>query len=480
MSEVIHERSHLSVSSAQGNSLGGILFPSRIWALLTVSDLLLRHRQKIHDREKVMSKQSRRPRSRADSMSTAETATQAKPHAPSRSKRRRDSISVVPLPPRNASVSSAPGALQSNSALYMPAPASAPAATNNLFNFNNYPSPSTSTTSTGPDVFDCSMNASYVNPADLFSVGGFPPPQNFATPTSTSPNSSIIPPTPEFSAYIPQFTGNAEKFDLMNVSYDSSAFDISLLMNTLSSPQSNFCPPIDENNMMVDSLEDFSPPQQHYTPSDVTSPASFTTDQNSSTFQFAWQPTTMSHGSNEYNTALPFEPSHSSVSPMDIIMKQDSKLTSANPFTSGALHNAQLFAAFPDGNDVFDLLIDEKEPAAYTRKEDIDSMLRGNLIATIQNAGITVPEIPTAADLSTYVSAYWEYIHPHVPVFFKPGFVAQIVPEGTLLGICALGALTMGAMRHAIAISRSARAVVQKVLPWCITNCSAGKQDFAN
>jgi hypothetical protein len=148
---------------------------------------------------------------------------------------------------------------------------------------------------------------------------------------------------------------------------------------------------------------------------------------------------------------------------MDIIMKQDSKLSSSNPFTSGAIHNAQLFAAFPDGNDVFDLLIDEKEPAQYSRREDVDAMLRGNLIATIQNAGIKVPEIPIAADLSTYVSAYWEYIHPHVPVFFKPGFVAQIVPEGTLLGICALGALTMGATHHAVAISHSARAVVQKV-----------------
>jgi hypothetical protein len=308
------------------------------------------------------------------------------------------------------------------------------------------------------------MNSNYVNPADLFSVGGAFP-QNFATPPSISSNSSIIPPTPEFSAYIPQFPAHPENFESVHRTSDPSAFDISVLMNTLAHPHNNFGPPIEENSMMVDSLDDFSPPQ-HYTPSDVTSPASFTTDQgypNSNTYQFAWQRTTMSHGMNEYNTALPFEPSHSSVSPMDIIMKQDSKLTSSNPFTTEALHNAQLFAAFPDGNDVFDLLIDEKATAGYSRREDVDSMLRGNLIATIQNAGITIPEIPTAADLSTYVSAYWEYIHPHVPVFFKPGFVAQIVPEGTLLGICALGALTMGATQHAVAISGCARAVVAKV-----------------
>src|ERR1700737_4955712 len=204
-----------------------VSLPLTVW-LTQSSDLLLRHRQKIHDREKTTTKQNRRPRSQSASMPTTETATQAaKSQAPPRTRRRRDSISVAPLPPRTSSVSSAPGALQNNQAIYMPAPgpASAPATTNNFFNFNNYPSPSASTTSTGPDILDCSMNTNYVNPADLFSVGAFPPPQNFSPPTSTSSNSSIIPPTPEFSTYAPQYSAHGENFDTMHrQSLDPSMF----------------------------------------------------------------------------------------------------------------------------------------------------------------------------------------------------------------------------------------------------------------
>ena len=216
--------------------------------------------------------------------------------------------------------------------------------------------------------------------------------------------------------------------------------------------------------MMMDREPSFSPPQLF----DMTSPASFTNDSGFSNihsnipYQFAWQATSRSHGSDEYNTTLPFEPRASSISPMDIIMKQSNKLA-PNPFIPGALYNTQLFATFPDSNDVFDLLIDDKGPSEYIRKEIVDSILRGNLIAAAQNAGVSVPEIPVALDLSTYVSAYWEYIHPHFPVFFKPGFVTHFVQEGVLLGICALGALTVGATQHAVALNICTKAVVKEV-----------------
>lgn len=147
-------------------------------------------------------------------------------------------------------------------------------------------------------------------------------------------------------------------------------------------------------------------------------------------------------------------------------MKQDSKMNSSNPFTAQAIHNAQLFAQFPDINDVFDLLIDQKGQDIYARPEVVDAMLRDSLIVSIQAAGIPVPELPVPTDLSTYVCAYWELIHPHLPILFKPGFVAQFTPEGTLLGMCALGALTLNNERHALALNASAKAVVKNVLPF--------------
>jgi len=433
------------------------------------SDLLLRHRQKIHDREKP-SKQTRRPRSQSALVNTTEPQPpQQKPDTPHRQKRRRESISVAPLPPRTFSLSS--NSQPPNPAMYIPA--SAPATTTNFFNFNNYPSPSsTSPSSTaGAEFMDCNINSNYVNPADLFSAGPFAAPQNFATPASTSSSSSMIPPyTPPFSTYVPSFSGSSKNINpLHRASIDSTVFDISNMMTTL--PENSQCPANpDENKMMLDTGElAFSPPQLF----DTTSPASFTNDSgfhsahSNTPFQFSWQPTNLSHGNDEYNTGLPFEPSASSVSPMDIIMKQGSKLTSSNPFTTGVLHNAQLFATFPDSNDVFDLLIDDKEPSNYTRREIIDNMLRGNLIASAQSAGVAVPEIPVAMDLSTYVSAYWEYIHPHAPIFFKPGFIAQFVQEGVLLGMCALGALTMSAKQQALALNTCAKAIIKNVhLPY--------------
>ena len=112
-------------------------------------------------------------------------------------------------------------------------------------------------------------------------------------------------------------------------------------------------------------------------------------------------------------------------------------------------------------NDVFDMLIDDKP--LYARKEIIDAMLRGNLIATIEAAGIPSPEVPAPMDLGTYVSAYWECIHPHLPIFFKPGFIPQFAQEGVLLGICALGALALNAHQHASNLIICAKAVVQYV-----------------
>jgi len=144
-------------------------------------------------------------------------------------------------------------------------------------------------------------------------------------------------------------------------------------------------------------------------------------------------------------------------------MKQDSKMNFGNPFTAQAIHNAQLFAQFPDINDVFDLLIDQKGSDSYARTEVVDTMLRDSLVVSVQAAGVAIPDFPAATDLSTYVCAYWELIHPHLPILFKPGFVAQFAPEGTLLGMCALGALTLNAERQAVALNASAKAVVKNV-----------------
>ena len=145
-------------------------------------------------------------------------------------------------------------------------------------------------------------------------------------------------------------------------------------------------------------------------------------------------------------------------------MKQDSKMNSNNPFAAQAIHNTQLFAQFPDINDVFDLLVDQKGTDGYTRAEVVDAMLRDSLIVSIQSAGIEVPELPISTDLSTYICAYWELIHPHLPILFKPGFVAHFAPEGSLLAMCALGALTLNAERHALALNAAAKALVKNVL----------------
>jgi hypothetical protein len=377
-----------------------------------------------------------------------------------RLKRRRESLSVAPLPPRNRSISSTQGARPNNSAIYVPA--SAPATTS-FFNLS-YPSPSsTSPSSTSAELMDCSINTNYVNPADLFSTGNFSTPQNFATPVSASSNSAIIPPTPPFSAYVPHF----KDYNPVHCTSDSSVFDVGPLMNTLSDSLNNQGSQIpEENNMILDTGETvFSPPQLL----DMTSPASFTNDSgfhsatSNTPFQFSWQPTSLSHGNDEYNTALAFEPDASSVSPMDIVVKQGSKLPLTNVYIASTLPNAQLFATFPDSNDIFDLLIDDKESPLYVRKEIIDSILRENLIAAAQNAGVTVAEIPVAMDLSTYINAYWENIHPHIPIFFKPGFVAQFVHEGVLFGMCALGALAVGATYHAVALNTCTKAVITDV-----------------
>lgn len=419
------------------------------------SDLLLRHRQKIHDRDKT-SKQPRR--SRAQSTSTRNTehvANVGKTESSPRAKRRRDSISVAPLPPRNLSVSS----VQSNQTFI---PASAPATTNNFFNFN-YPSPSSTSPSSTTELMD-SINTNYVNPADLFSVNAFANVHSLPTPASTTSASSMIPPTPPVTSYLPPYPGSKNVTSIHRGSIDSSVFDITNMMNTLSESQDTQVPQMADTPMMMDTSDTtFSPPQLF----DMTSPASFDSGMHSThantPYQFSWQPTSRSHGNDEYNTGLPFEPSHSSVSPMDIIMKQGTKLPASNPFSVGAMSNPQLFAIFPDSNDVTDFLIDDKEPSSYTRKEPVDAMLRSHLMATIELLpGVIAPQVPPAADLSTYISAYWEFIHPHVPVFFKPGFVAQFAQEAIVLGMCALGALTMNATQDAVALHTWAREVVKE------------------
>jgi len=227
---------------------------------------------------------------------------------------------------------------------------------------------------------------------------------------------------------------------------------------------------------VVDTLETIYTPPQLF---DMTSPVSFSNDSgfrsthSNTPFQFPWQATSQPNGSDEYNS-IPFEPNASSVSPTNIIVKQENNLNTLTPTLNC---NAQLFATFPDSNDVFDLLIDDKEPTNYSCRENFDSMLRENLIATVESAGITTPDIPLAVEISTYVDAYWEYIHPHAPIFFKPGFVAHFVPEGILLGMCSLGALALGTMQHATALNIYTRAVVRDAcLLISCTNFSDGIQ----
>jgi hypothetical protein len=322
------------------------------------------------------------------------------------------------------------------SALYVPA--SAPATTTSFSNFN-YPSPSsTSPSSTGAEFLDCSLNTNYVNPADLFNSGSLSTPQSFATPAPTASNSSIIPPTPPFATCLPPVSGPISGSCAHRVSVDSSFFD-------------------------MDTSDTFSSPQLYeITSPSFTNDSSFQTAQSNTQFQFTWKPTNDSHGCDEYNPSLPFEPSALSMSPTEIITKQSVKFDANNPFSPSALNSAQLFVAFPDGDNVFDLLIDDGT-LSYSKNEIVNAMLRGNLVAMAQNGGVETPEIPAAVDLSTYVSAYWEYIHPHIPIFFKPAFVAQFVQEGVLLGVCALGALTVGATHHGLSLNVCAKAIVKEV-----------------
>ena len=252
------------------------------------------------------------------------------------------------------------------------------------------------------------------------------------------------------------------------MSVGSSVFDISTLMDTI--VDQNTQGPIRDdthNAIILDTSDSFSPTHLY----DITSPTSFTNDSglpnihSNTHFQFAWQPTNKSHGIDEYNTGQGFEPSAYSISPMDIIMKQSIKLGTNDPFIPSALNSTQIFAAFPDSSDDFDLLIDDKDPLAYSKKEIVDAVFRGKLIAIAQNAGVATPEIPAALDLNAYVNAYWECIHPHLPIFFKPAFVTQFVQEGIVLGMCSLGALTVGAVQHALALHVCAKAVVKEVYP---------------
>jgi hypothetical protein len=454
----IQEKNHSNVPNVAEGLQGGKPLIADRGTMLITSDLLLRHRQKIHDRGKP-SKQSRRPRSQSTSVLLERSPANTKLDPPLRQKSRRESISIAPIPPQDPSIQ---GTQPSNTAIYMPA--SAPAIKTSFFNFN-YPSPlSTSPSCTGTDLMDCSRCINYVNPADIFSASSFTAPQNFATPASTSSNSSIIPPTPPFSTYMPSFTGSSNINPMHRTSISSSIFDISTMMNTLPDQNSQCPAEPDENTLMMDTELNFSPGQllDMNSPASLTNDSGFPTTHSSTPYQFEWQATSRSSGSDEYNTTLPFEPSASSFSPMDIVMNDNYKLPS-NPFTPEAQHPARLFAAFPDSNDVFDLLIDDREPSGSIRQEIVDSMLRGNLITAAQNAGVSVPEIPVEVDLSIYVSAYWQYIHPHFPIFFRPGFVAHFVQEGVLFGMCALGALTAGAMQHAVSLNICTKAVVKDV-----------------
>jgi hypothetical protein len=381
-------------------------------------------------------------------------------------KRRRESLNVAPYPQRKPSVSMASNSQSNKMAMYMP---TGPSTSSNTFSFA-YPSPSSASPASSADIFDCSLNSNYVNPADLFSAGSSNGPQSLSTPASTTSSSSMIPLTPELQTYIPSFTGSNEDYS-STIAHagsleSSSSFDFGASSLSFPDTQPNYAGISTDPFAILENM--FSTPQG-FLQNDLTSPTAMPqpdTALNSShsnvPFQFSWQPTCQSHGSNEYNTTLPFLPSHSSVSPIDIIMKQDAKLCPSNAFTAGAVQNAQLFANFSDVNDVFDLLIAEDKAPSDPRKDVIDSKIRGNLVATIQNTRNQLVELPPAEDLSDYVDAYWVSIHPHMPIFFKPGFVASIASEGVLLAMCALGALTMNVTHDAVRIISYAQMVVQQ------------------
>lgn len=360
-----------------------------------------------------------------------------------------------------------PGTQSNNLAMFIPGGVTT--GTSNPFTFA-YPSPSSASPASSADLLDCSINSNYVNPADLFSGASSSGPQSLSTPASTTSTSSIIPLTPEFQTYMPSFNGSSKDYSSSVAragSLESSSFDFNASsINSLQESVSNYAGIANDPFTIMESM--FSPPQP-YLSQDLTSPAdiphndpALNSSQSNTPFQFAWQPTSQSHGNNEYNTALPFEPSHSSVSPIDIIMKQDSKLCSSNAFSAGAIQNAQLFANFPDVNDVFDLLLPDDKNAPDSKKDVIDQNVRANLIAAVQSARNPLVEMPSAADLSDYVNAYWLNIHPHMPIFFKPGFLASVVSEGILLAICALGSLTMNITHDAVRIISYAQAVVQQ------------------
>jgi hypothetical protein len=448
----------LNVWNAPGNLLEGIEFLSSTlrneFTYALFSDLLLRHRQKIHAREK-QTKAGRRPASasRSNSMSAVELLNREKTGASP--KRRRGSISVAPYPQRKPSVSVPASSQTHKVGMYK---STGSTSSNTYFSFA-YPSPSSASPASSTDLLDCSLNSNYVNPADLFSTSGSAAgPQALSTPASTTSTSSIIPLTPEFQSYMPPVSGSSKDYSTIarTCSLDSAAsfFDFSLL------------PPIPETQNYAGISADpfaimenmYSPPQgtMHHSP-DVDSVLH--SSHSNTPFQFAWQPTCQSHGSNEYNTGLPFEPTHSSVSPIDIIMKQDSKIDPTHTFTASTIQNAQLFA-FPDVN-VFDLLIAEDKTTDVT-KDIIDGTIRAKLVAAVQSVGTSLVEMPSAADLSEYVDAYWANIHPHMPIFFKPAFTASVIPEGILLAMCALGALTLKIEFDAVRIIAYAEMVVQQ------------------
>ena len=115
---------------------------------------------------------------------------------------------------------------------------------------------------------------------------------------------------------------------------------------------------------------------------------------------------------------------------------------------------------FPDVTDVFDVLVSEDK--LETKRDVIDECVRSKSIYAVQKSMDFTVELPSAADLSEYVEAYWVNIHPHMPIFFKPAFSPSVVAEGILLAICALGALTMNMDQDAVKIISYAEAVIEQ------------------
>jgi hypothetical protein len=229
----------------------------------------------------------------------------------------------------------------------------------------------------------------YVNPADLVNLTSVSGIQNLATPASSTSSKTLL--TPEIPNYLPGFNeSNASYVMEQNNSVNVFSFDLSMA----SFSDAN-CIAVNDQYTLMDDVHSFSQSFANPTSTSTTDDSDFTKFNSNVPFQFTWQATSRSHGSNEFGTALPFESSHSSVSPIDVILKQENKLDSINLFSSEAVQNTQLFSSLGEEVDFFQTFERTVPP---TPKEPVDTIGRDNLLSAIQSSGVQCPDLPSSAD----------------------------------------------------------------------------------